>query len=83
MTLRIHAQIIPFGDETKAYDIGVFNISNIGMSGDGVLTEYIVEVDTYRTKNNGKPIIVHHNRYDGFERLVEIAMNAVIDHKDT
>lgn len=83
MTLRVEVSIVPFGVEDNKHIISTFNISNIGLSGDGVLYEYIVEVDTYRTKNNGKPIIVYHNRADGFERLVEIAMNAVIDAKDT
>lgn len=81
MTLRVVVSIVPFGVEADERNIAVFNISNLGLGPDDVLHKYTVEVDTYQTANNNKPIHIYHNRKDGFEKLVEIAMAAVIDHK--
>ena len=83
MTLRVTVSIVPYGDEADERDVAVFNISNLGISEDGKQHKYGVEVNTYKTFNNGKPIFIFHNREDGFERLIELAMNAVIDDKDT
>lgn len=83
MTLRVTLSIVPHGIETDVYDIATYNISNLGLAEDDLLTKYLVEVNTYKTSNNGKPIYVYHNRADGAGRLVEMAMNAIIDHKDT
>lgn len=48
MTLRLTVSIVPHGDEASEYDIGVFNISNLGLSEDGKQYKYGVEVDTYK-----------------------------------
>lgn len=83
MTLRVTVSIVPHGIEAGERDIAVFNISNLGLAEDNARYVYIVEVDTYKTSNNGKPIYVYHNREDGFEKLIELAMAEVIDQKDT
>lgn len=76
MTLRVIVQIVPFGDESKAYTIETLNISNVtlleGLSDTGK-DKYVIEHNEYKTYNNYTPR-VYHDRSDGALRLVELAL---------
>jgi hypothetical protein len=79
MTLRATLEIIPFGDETKAREIVVLNISNVtfkeGRGPNGEDT-YVVEVNDYKNYDSNTKRIFH-KREDGAVALVEKACRNV------
>lgn len=75
MTLRMILQIIPFGDEDKAYTIETINISNIKDNGFGNC-DYIIEHNEYKSGKEDLPKI-NHNRQDGAIELVKKALEVI------
>ena len=66
MTLRVILQIVPFGDEDKAYEIDRLNISN---NGNGLANPDWFD---YVTEHKGRYLkgLVRHKRSDGALVLV-------------
>lgn len=75
MTLRVILQIVPFGNEDKAYTIETLNISNIKQNGFGNC-DYVIEHNDYRNYTDDTPR-VNHNRQDGALELVRKALEVV------
>lgn len=75
MTLRITAEIVPFGDESRKYTIGVINISNIGAR-NFPLYEYIVN---YHDAESGKveawPNVLHRRNRGWIRLLRQVLIN--------
>lgn len=74
MTLRVVLQIIPFGDEDKAYEIDRLDISNFGSGEDSGFYKYQAK---YResTKEEYLPFVVKHFRDNGAWELVRLVLN--------
>jgi hypothetical protein len=80
MTLRVLLQIVPFGNEDKAYTIETVNISNVQQNGYGNC-DYIIEHNKYKSGEKDLPM-VNHNRQDGAIALVHKALEQLVLLKD-
>lgn len=76
MTLRVKLEIIPHGDEDKAYTIETINISNIERIGwDEYI--YVIEHNEYKKYNSNTPTI-EHLRTEGPLVLVQKAIQKLL-----
>ena len=72
MTIRVYIDVIPLGDEGKAYPLHEVNIHNIGDLPNGVC-EYSFELDD----DGVSPETVIHTRSDGIVELVRKVLNTM------
>lgn len=79
MTLRVLLQIVPFGNEEKAYTIETVNISNTGVVATSLPPQYqyIIEHNEYKSGRKDLPKILH-KREDGAIALVHKALEQLI-----
>lgn len=73
MTLRVRLEVVPFGNEDMAYEIGRLDIFNKGLEPDGMAAYGVIEMD----KDSGGlyPQEVRHLRRNGAWELVLKALN--------
>lgn len=77
MTLRVKLEIVPFGDEDKAYEIGRLDIFNKGSAAFGHYEYGIIEIDPEKKEAGLYQNTVVHRRHLGAWALV----SKVLDFK--
>lgn len=78
MTLRVKLEIVPFGEEDKAYEIGRLDIFNKGDAGNSQCEYGVIEFDTENNQAGMYAATVLHRRDQGPWVLVRKVLSFLV-----
>lgn len=85
MTLRVTVEIVPYGEESEKYTIGVVDVHNVIQHGLGFceyqveLTEDVITFAGETKETKVLPDLVKHSRQDGYKALVKKVFERLVE----